>query len=1005
MRRGAMIAAASRTVRRAALMIAAAVALHASLAAAQTAPPIPEPQLRIEAGQHTAVIRRIGLGANELMLATASEDKTVRLWSLPDGRQLRVLRVPIGPGNDGKIYAVALSPDGQTVAVGGWDAAYRFGAANYIYLISTVTGSITRRLGPFAGAINHLAYSYDGSRLAAGIGGGAGIRVWDAGDWRLVGEDKDYADLVFGFGFDRAGRLAASGFDGFVRLYDENMVRLHKVATQGGKKPYGTALSPDGRFVAVGYLDVARVDVLSSNGLKLSHIPLSDGLQGQDLVIVAWSADGRTLFGGGRQYVWTNENRWRTPVLRWADAGRGARQAFPAGPRDLINDMKPWGSNGVAYGTGDPAFGILDGNGRPVLQRGPVTADLSEHRGAEFLASEDLRRVRIRMGGVAGDPWLLDIAEPSLKPMSGPAPDLVPAKEQGLPLTDWKNSLAPKLGGKPLPLEPYETSFSVAVLPAGAGLLMGTHFNLRRYDAAGREVWKRHVPAVAWGIHLSADGRLASVAYGDGTLRWHRTSDGQELLAFFVHVPQDKAAEKRWVMWTPKGYYTSSAAGEDLIGWHVNRGWNDAPDFFPAAQFRNQFNRPDIIRLVLDTLDEEKAIQQANAASRRVREVEDIRKRQPPVVMLTSHRDGERFQTSKVAIGYSVRSPSGLPVRRVWALIDGREAETTKGFVPVAPGAPGETKGSLTLDLPERDVRVAVIAETDQGTASVPAEIQLRWGGAPAAVAPPSSRTTGPGRALPRLYALAIGVASYKDKSIPALEFAAKDARDVAEALKAQKGRLYEDVEVRLLTDNGATSSEIRKGLGWIATKPAQSDVAILFLSGHGVTDETGDYQFLPFDTEMDASAPIWLPVEGTALPHSDFTRALKRAQRAHTFFLFDTCHAGDATGARRKGRPSYTKFVNELASAETGVRVLASSEGREVSLEDARWQNGAFTKALVEGLSGAADLYQPTDGVVTADELALFVKRRVQELTRDRQHPVTQFPGMVRDIPLAALR
>jgi WD40 repeat protein len=87
---------------------------------AQTNPPSKEPQLRIDPGMHLATINRIGVDASCSLLATGSEDKTVRLLRLPDGKLLSTLRTPIGPGNEGKIYAVAMAPDGSWVAASGW---------------------------------------------------------------------------------------------------------------------------------------------------------------------------------------------------------------------------------------------------------------------------------------------------------------------------------------------------------------------------------------------------------------------------------------------------------------------------------------------------------------------------------------------------------------------------------------------------------------------------------------------------------------------------------------------------------------------------------------------------------------------------------------------------------------------------------------------------------------------------------------------------------------------
>src|SRR5262249_5330219 len=85
------------------------------LAAEPTTRPLP----RLETGMHTAMIRRIATDAAGRWAVTASDDKTARVWEVASGRQLAVLRPPQDVGDEGKLYAVALSPDGKVVAVGG----------------------------------------------------------------------------------------------------------------------------------------------------------------------------------------------------------------------------------------------------------------------------------------------------------------------------------------------------------------------------------------------------------------------------------------------------------------------------------------------------------------------------------------------------------------------------------------------------------------------------------------------------------------------------------------------------------------------------------------------------------------------------------------------------------------------------------------------------------------------------------------------------------------------
>ena len=89
-----------------------------------------------------------------------------------------------------------------------------------------------------------------------------------------------------------------------------------------------------------------------------------------------------------------------------------------------------------------------------------------------------------------------------------------------------------------------------------------------------------------------------------------------------------------------------------------------------------------------------------------------------------------------------------------------------------------------------------------------------------------------------------------------------------------------------------------------------------------------------------------------------------------------------------------------ELSSAENGAVVFTSSSGRQYSLENDKWNNGAFTKALVEGLGGKADY--TGKGKISINMLDLYISERVKELTNGQQTPTTSKPDTIRDFPLA---
>ena len=123
-----------------------------------------------------------------------------------------------------------------------------------------------------------------------------------------------------------------------------------------------------------------------------------------------------------------------------------------------------------------------------------------------------------------------------------------------------------------------ETSESLAIKPDRSGFLLGTGWHLWLFDATGRKLWNLRTPGSVWGVNTN--GQVAVASLSDGTIRWYRLTDGKEILALFPHPDR-----KRWILWTPSGYYDASPGGEDLIGWHVNNGQDRAADFFPPPGF------------------------------------------------------------------------------------------------------------------------------------------------------------------------------------------------------------------------------------------------------------------------------------------------------------------------------------------------------------------------------------------------------------------------------------
>ncbi len=546
------------------------------------------PVLVLDPGMHTAPIRDVDVDGAGRFAVTASEDKTLRVWSLTDGCLLRTIRLPAGPGSVGRAYAVAISPNGATIAAGGWTRRTAADPAEQLYLFDRDSGAMIDRITGLPTAIGGLAFDRSGRRLAAALGQG-GLRLYACGGTRPcleIAADVDYGDSSYGVAFDANDHLATTSWDGRLRFYDADGALLRSIATPHAR-PTRLAFNPKDGRLAVGFSEVSAVALYDGT----THAPLlAPDLRDIDngsLDAVAWSTDGATLFAGG-QYM----DASGCPILAWRDGGAGQRAVLPAGSSS-VRGLRGLVGDALVVAAADPFLGVLAADGSPHWTEASRQMDPRGQMSNLALSPDGmLVEIGLRRGG--DDRLRFDLAALDALPPANDGRALPPRQDglvtSGSDLTVLTN---PTVNGTPLPLHRHELARCMAIHPDGDRLLLGTEWSLRAFDKTPAALWARAVPGIVWAVNISGDGRLAVAACGDGTLRWHRMEDGAELLALFVLPDQEN-----WVAWTAEGIYAASPGARRVLRWHVNHGWDAPGEAIPVDVIPETY-RPDVIRHVL----------------------------------------------------------------------------------------------------------------------------------------------------------------------------------------------------------------------------------------------------------------------------------------------------------------------------------------------------------------------------------------------------------------------
>jgi hypothetical protein len=944
------------------LFLALLLALTPCVAGAATAGPPQEPLLRIEAGGPTGAVAHVSVDAAGTLMAAAGYDKTIRLYSLPDDIERAVLRPPIGVRQEGELYAVALSPDGKTVfaagATGGtWDGSFS------IYMFSVAQNRLLARLPGLASPVYDLDISPDDSRLAAGLAKG-GVLVWDARTGRSLFTDTDYAAPVRSLRFDNQNDLYTASADGHVRGYGATGHRFASVTPEPGLRPWGLAVSPDGGFVAVTFENdragTPVVDVLAAATLKKAFAPDTTGLTGEGLLAVDWAGvgGGTSLLAGG--YA---RNPQGNVIRRWGDFGLGAHQDFAAA-HDTIRDIKAVPGGGAVYATEDPGWGRIGPDGAIAMQPAPAVADLRLARGGALGISADGMAVEFKSSAT-----LLKFDANARTLAAVPALDdgfaTARTTAPGLNIRNWQDTDAPSVNGVNLQLDREEYSRSLAIFPGGQKFLLGTDTQLRVYGASGKLLGSTPVDAAAWAVSINAGGDTIVAALLDGTLHWYGVNpDGTLLPRATLFAAADNT---RWVLFTPAGFFDEAdVGGQNLVGFHVNLGANQQPEWVSFSQAFRLFHAPDVVRAALAGNNAPQTTALAAIGDLHDRLVHE------PVIGIERACATVNGQCNPVALTStaSITLPAnataldltakvGLGVGATDIFVNGRN--TGRQAAPVLTNGGAQTHLTVPLDPGANEV---ILRQYDGGNA-IYAEsppLLITRAGAPAA-APLASGT---------LYVLAIGIDHFAADPSLTLNFAVSDAQSFTSLVKQAASPVYANVHVTLLTDAQATRAGILAALANVAGQAQPGDTFLFYIASHGgVNTNDGRFLLIPQDIKNLSS---WQSIEDGAITENALISALANIRARDTLLFIDTCYAGNVSAA---------SLAN--VGQETGRYIISASSSAQEALDSYNGRDGVLIYALREAFSGEAP--HDSHGIVGALSLGEYMSEQIGALARARNH------------------
>jgi WD40 repeat protein len=940
------------------------------------------PLLQLDTGGHMAEINNIAFTPDGTRLVSASDDKVIRVWDLATGKTVRAIRGEIAPGDAGKIYAMALSPDGKWLAAGGWMHPECPEKCGEIGLFDFASGELKALLKGHNKVVKALAFSPDGRRLISGSRDRTAI-LWEVSLVTAPGAAaktvpailnpmhrlKGHTDTIYAAGFTPDGARAVTGaWDNELRLW--RVADGQEIAVMKGHagRVQSLAVARDGTIASGDWSGEVRL-WNGRTGVFLRTL----ARQGTTVGSLSFSPDGKTLLSSCvqrcganyRQYVYDVATSRELVTYRehdniviataispdghWAATGGGGnneihiwdvktgkRRAGPDGtPLTLGGTGRPafaagFSANGKAIGWGNSWRG-----GGTINDLGPLQFTLTLPLGLDNLGAPqplDETAAKSFRGAVTElDGW-------SLSHRKGGAYEF----DAILDITQDQHVVATIERDSADGYRHHSYSFT----PDGQTIISGGgNGMLIAYDRAGKTFghFVGHEGDV-YAVAVSPEGTYLVSGSADQTVRLWDVKTRALLVTLF------RGSDGEWVIWTPEGFFVGSEKGAERVGWHINQGPDKEARYVTGAQLKKFFFRPDLVAEKIKG-DPEGKVRDAAAKI----DVEALLKiALAPAVEVLSPAPGAFLAEAKVTVTARIRNTGG-GIGAMRFKVNGQVVGSAYGAIALDP------EGRMT-----REFELATAVSTIEVVAATPAGVESL---AASATVKTDARAI---RKDPRLFVLAVGADSYRDIK-KKLNYARSDAETLAKAFGLAGTGFYRgEPVVRTLFDEDVTAGKVEAAFDNMAGMVRATDVFVFYMAGHGKT-LNGDFHFVPPAISSFTDDAIRKESFGPDKLSAWFAKisALK------SIWVVDACESGSAGKLLMRDAASDDAALQRLRS-DTGRTIFMAAGEEQAALEGYR-KHGLLTYALIEGIARAG-----SGDHVRLYDFADYVRTEVPKLSRE---------------------